>query len=291
MMALTFILSACAGDDDNGTGTGNGTGEGLPGEDFGRPVVFADLNWDSALFLNGILRYILEHGYGYETEGVPGGTIAMIGGLINGDIDIVSEVTPDTSPEYGVALEEGTVVRHGISFAGTTEGWYVPTYMIEGDAERGIEPMTPDLRHVEDLPQYWDIFQDPEVPDKGRFYGCIPGWQCQVINEIKFELYGLNDYYNRFNPGSDTALASSIVAAYESGEPWLGYYWAPTWVMGLVDLTKLDEPPYSDECWENIRDGGPPCAYPDKENDIATTPAFAETETEAVEPLKSTCRR
>lgn len=35
------------------------------------------------------------------------------------------------------------------------QGSYVPRYLVEGDAERGIEPrLAPDLRSVTDLPRY-----------------------------------------------------------------------------------------------------------------------------------------
>ena len=74
--------------------------------------------------------------------------------------------------------------------------------------------------------------------------------------------------YNRFQPGSGAALATSLVSAFETGEPWLGYYWAPTWVFGKVDLTMIEEPAFSDECWDAMMDengdptGASGCAYP-----------------------------
>ena len=38
------------------------------------PVVFSDLNWDSAQIQNRIAMYIVEHGYGYPVDTVFGGT-------------------------------------------------------------------------------------------------------------------------------------------------------------------------------------------------------------------------
>src|SRR5690606_41724970 len=49
------------------------------------------------------------------------------------------------------------------------------------------------------------------------------------------------------------SLVASMASAYERGEPWVGYYWEPTWVMGLYDMTLLDEPEYTDECWETTK--------------------------------------
>ena len=48
------------------------------------------------------------------------------------------------------------------NFNDNSQGLYVPTYVIEGDAERGIEPVAPDLKTVEDLAKYPELFQDPE---------------------------------------------------------------------------------------------------------------------------------
>jgi glycine betaine/proline transport system substrate-binding protein len=178
------------------------------------------------------------------------------------------EIWKDQQPQFEPEVEAGTIVDYGPNYPNSIQGWWVPTYVIEGDEERGIEPMAPDLSHVDDLPEYTDLFEDPEDPGKGRFYDCIAGWECQRVNESKFEFYGLDEHYNRFQPGSGAALATSLVSAFETGEPWLGYYWAPTWVFAVVDLTMIEEPEYTDECFDAIQDeeGNPTgeagCAYP-----------------------------
>ena len=107
--------------------------------------------------------------------------------------------------------------------------------------------MAPDLKSVFDLPRYWQLFKDPEVPTKGRLHNSPPGWPVTGINEAKFKTYGLDQTFNLFSTGSDTALATSMVAAYEKGQPSMGYYWEPTWVMGQLDTTMLKEPEYNAE--------------------------------------------
>ena len=121
---------------------------------------------------------------------------------------------------YEKSMPTGKVLDLGTNYADAVEAWYVPTYLIKGDPERGIEPMAPDLKSIDDLPQYWELFKDPEAPTKGRFYSCIPGWFCEETNQRKFEAYELDKYYNLFLPGSDAALSASMVAAYEKGKPW-----------------------------------------------------------------------
>lgn len=74
---------------------------------------------------------------------------------------------------------------------------------------------------------------------------------------MKMDTYGLSDTYNYFRPGPDIALAASIETAMRKGEPWVGYYWEPTWIMGKYDLTLLEEAACSDELWED----GYRCAF------------------------------
>jgi glycine betaine/proline transport system substrate-binding protein len=138
-------------------------------------------------------------------------------------------------------------IHLGANFPNSVQGWYVPTYMVKGDAKRGIKASAPGLKSVSDMPKYWELFKDPEDPSKGLFYSCIPGWSCKTINDKKFEAYGIKKYYNIMEPGSGAALAASMEAAYKRGKPWIGYYWAPTWVLGKLDMTQLEEPPFDKE--------------------------------------------
>jgi glycine betaine/proline transport system substrate-binding protein len=288
--AFALVIAACEDDAADDTATddvvtddteevGDTEGE-WHGE---RAIVFADYNWDSAILLNRVAQFIVEEGYDYETDTVPGETIPLFQGQLDGDIDVSMEIWIDQMPPYQPALEDGTVVELGNSVDDTVQGWWVPTYMIEGDEERGIEPMTPDLQHVEDLPEYWEVFQDPEDETRGRLYDGIAGWEAERINEVKFDYYGLDEYYNRFLPGSGAALDTSLYTAYEQGEPWLGYIWTPTWIAGQLDLTLLEEPEYSDECWEEVqaaveeeRTPETACAWPITEAVIAANTEFAE---------------
>jgi glycine betaine/proline transport system substrate-binding protein len=155
--------------------------------------------------------------------------------------------------------------------------------MIKGDADRGIEPAAPDLKSVFDMPKYWELFKDPEDPSKGRFYSCIPGWSCKIINDKKFDAYDLRKYYNIMEPGSGPALAASMEAAYKRGKPWIGYYWAPTWVLGKLDMTQLEEPAYDKAIFESTA----ACAYPAVKCDIIVHKKLPEWAPDVVEFLKN----
>jgi glycine betaine/proline transport system substrate-binding protein len=248
---------------------------------FERPIVFAELDWDSVQVHNAVARYILEEGFGCRTDFIPGSTVPMLQGIVRGDIDVAMEIWTDNLPEFWPpAIEAGQVLDLGVNFSDANQGWFVPRYMIEGDAERGIEPVAPDLVSVSDLARYKELFRDPEQPDKGRFYNCIIGWVCEDINSAKLEAYGLDDEFSNFRPGTGVALAASMEGAYLRGEQWLGYYWGPTWVLGKLDMHQLEEPEYGPECWEDLTDPSTPagngCAYPLAEVVVGVNADFAQ---------------
>ncbi|MBO8157530.1 MAG: ABC transporter substrate-binding protein [Bacillaceae bacterium] len=241
-VSFILILAACGGGDDN---EGAGSIE---------TIKFADAGWDSIKVHNHIAQTIIEEGYGYSTEVVTGSTPVTFTSHREGDIQVYMEVWTDNIKEaYQEAMDEGDIVEVSTNFDDNVQGLFVPTYVIEGDPERGIEPVAPDLKTVKDLAKYADVFQDPEDPNKGRIVGAPTGWAVDEILSTKVETYGLDEHYNYISPGSDSALVSSLAAAYKDGKPWVGYYWSPTWVTALYDLTILEDEPYDPEIWEKNR--------------------------------------
>lgn len=272
-----FFLAACGGAENEGAEDGGDTANGQK-----ETIMFADAGWESIRFHNHVARTILEEGYGYKTDVTRGSTPATFLGLRQGDIDVYMEVWTNNIKEiYQEALEAGDIKKVSVNFDDNKQGFYVPTYMIEGDPERGIEPTAPDLKSVKDLPKYWKLFKDPAEPNKGRIFGAPSGWAVDQILVQKMETYGLNETYNYFRPGSGTALTASLTKAYEAGEPWVGYYWEPTWVMGKYDMTLLKEPPYDPEVWEETKG----CAFPAVEVAIAVHKDLPEKAPEVVEFL------
>ncbi len=205
-------------------------------------VTMADASWDSILVHNRIVAFILENGYGgYSVDFTPGDTIPLFNGLAAGDIDINMESWHNNFPEaYEEELAAGRVVNLGENLPDGPQGWYVPRYLIEGDADRGIEPQAPGLRSVSDLRDYVDLFPDPENPGMGRIIFPPPGWAATEISEEILEEFDLTDEFTGFLPGSGTSLAASMRGAYDRGEPWVGYYWEPTALMYELDMVRLE---------------------------------------------------
>ncbi len=265
-----LIFSACS----NGK---TGTGE----KD---TIVLADAQWESIQLHNSIAQIFIEEGFGYKTDIISGSTSVTFLGLIEGDIDVYMESwVQNITDIYEPAIERGDIIEVSSNFDDNRQGLYVPTYMIEGDPERGIEPMAPDLKTVKDLPKYKDLFIDEEDPTKGRIYGSPPGWEVDTILRKKFDTYNLGDDFVYTSPGSSAGLATSLGTSYESGEPWVGYYWEPEWVFAKYDITLLDDEPYSDELW--TEEAGYACEWPAVDVTVAVHKDLKEKAPDVVEFL------
>ena len=218
----------------------------------GRKVVFGGLDWDSVSFHNEVARFILEKGYGCETDVIPGSTIPITQGAVRGDIDIVMEIWENSQPQVWVdGLKAGKVKEVGVSFPDAVQNWYVPKYLVEGEGAPAK-----DLKKVSDLPKYKDLFKDPEEPSRGRFYNCVAGWACEIINTKKLSAYKLDSDFVNFRPGTGAALAAVIEGAIKQKKPILFYYWGPTWLMGKIggDVVALQEPSYDVKIWKALND-------------------------------------
>jgi len=217
-------------------------------------IKFSDNQWQSLWINNAIAMYIIEKGYGYPTEQVTLTTPVMQVGLPKGEVHVQMEIWKMSYMDwYNETIAAGTMENLGPIFEASRQGWYVPTYVIKGDPERGIDPMAPDLKSVLDLPKYLELFKDPEDPSKGRLISCIIGWFCAEVQRERLEGYGLDEYYNLLEPGTTGALDAALAGPYKKGEPVLSYYWEPTWLMGAYDFTMLEEPAYDAEIWATTK--------------------------------------
>lgn len=252
----------------------------------GKTVKLAQITWESGALMTEMVRTVLEKGYGCKTEVVPGATAATETALASNDLQVWAEHWTGRSPIVARALKDGSVKLVGeLIPGGDKEGWYVPDYVINGDAKRGIKPLAPQLRSISQLPQYKDLFADDEEPGKGRFYNCPAGWDCERFNNRLLSAYKLGDDYTNFRPGTGGALDAAIASAYERGKPILFYYWQPAGLMAKYHFVQLQGAPYSDACWNTIADPkGAPCASAFKVSHlkIAVSTPFYDTAPAAV---------
>lgn len=199
-------------------------------------VTIANMNWASAEVLANIDQIILTEGYGCDAELVAGDTTPTLTSMIE-------KGQPDVAPEAWInamrtvldkANEEGTLHYAAESLSdGGVEGWWIPKYMAEAH---------PEIKTVTDALNRPDLFPHPDDANMGGLYNCPEGWGCRINTTNLFKAYGGPEKFELIETGSAAGLDGSIAKAYESKKPWLGYYWAPTAILGKYEMVKLEFP-------------------------------------------------
>ncbi|MBE3638868.1 ABC transporter substrate-binding protein [Mangrovicoccus algicola] len=205
-------------------------------------VSITEMNWASASVVTNVASFILQQGYGCEVSIVPSDTVPAITSVAeNGEPDIVTELwTNATGQVYERLKEEGRIVELGpVLDPGGIDAWWIPDYLAEEH---------PELTTID------GILANPELVG-GRFHNCPEGWGCRVFNDNLLPAFGVADAgIEIFNHGSGETLATSIASAYENREPWFGYYWAPTAVIGRYNMVQVDMGEYDQAAHEAAQD-------------------------------------
>ncbi|MEW7008695.1 MULTISPECIES: ABC transporter substrate-binding protein [unclassified Lentilitoribacter] len=190
-------------------------------------VSITEMNWASSAVVTHVSKFIMEQGYGCSVSTVPSSTTpALVSVAETGTPDIVTELWTNGTPAYKELSESGKIKTIAdVLSDGGIEGWWVPKSLVD---ER------PELATVEGIIANKELFG-------GRFHSCPDGWGCKNVNADMTKNYGLVDAgFEIFQHGSGETLATSIAAAFENNEPWLGYYWAPTAVLGKYPMVSID---------------------------------------------------
>lgn len=241
--------------------------------DCGR-VSVAEMNWASGQIITRITEFLMTQGYGCEVTVVPSATTTAITSLAeNNEPDVVPELWVNSAPAYFRLEAEGQLVKAADVFAeGGSENWWVPDYLVEAH---------PELATIE------GILANPELVG-GRFHNCPDGWGCRIANDnliTAFDFAG--NGMEVFNHGSGDTLPASMAAAYENREPWFGYYWGPTAVLGRYNMVAVDMGPHVPEIHEcnQTQDCGTPgiSSYPAAPVLTVVTTDFAERKPEVFE--------
>ena len=190
-------------------------------------VSITEMNWASSQIITEVSKFLLEQGYGCAVEKVPSATTTSVASLAeNGEPDIVTELWLNSTGDVYARLEaDGKVSRLAdVIDPGGLEGWWIPAYVAEAH---------PDLTTIE------GILANPELVG-GRFNNCPDGWGCRIVNDNLITALGMRESgIEVFDHGSGETLTTSIAAAYEDEEPWFGYYWGPTAVLGQYKMSKV----------------------------------------------------
>ncbi|PZU87720.1 MAG: ABC transporter substrate-binding protein [Shinella sp.] len=251
-------------------------------------VSIAEMNWASAGVAAYVDKMILENGYGCKVTVVTGDTMPTFTSMNEkGEPDIAPELWVNAvRTPLDAAIKEGRLLQLAPLLSdGGVEGWWIPKFL--SDAH-------PDIKTVQDALGYPELFPAPEDPSKAAVTNCPSGWNCQISTANLYKALGAKEKgFELIDTGSAAGLDGSIANAFEKKTGWLGYYWAPTAILGKYEMVKLSFGVENDKAeWDRCT-AVPDCAdpkvnaYPVSDVFTVVTKKFADTNAIAVDYLKT----
>ncbi|MGE0149007.1 MAG: ABC transporter substrate-binding protein [Parvibaculaceae bacterium] len=251
-------------------------------------VTIASMNWQSAEVLASIDKIILKTGYGCNAETVAGDTVPTLTSMVEkGEPDIAPEGWVDLQPELvNRGIADKKIVSAGPALSdGAVQGWFIPKYVADAH---------PDIKTIPDALKHPELFPAPEDKSKGAVFNGPQGWGGTLVTAQLFKAYeGKKNGFVLVDTGSAAGLDGSLAKAYERKEGWLGYYWAPTSILGKYAMVKLDYGvPYDAAEWKRCNTVADcpdpkPNEWPKDHVDTLVTTEFAERAGPAMDYLKN----
>jgi glycine betaine/proline transport system substrate-binding protein len=208
--------------------------------------------WPASELNVAVAEIIIEKELGNTVEIVALDENAQWDAISGGDVDASLEVWPSGHSERIAEYIDdlGTVENGGLLGPVGEIGWFVPTYVVDANPALAT----------------WEGYQDPavdfssaETGELGRFLGADPSW-VQYDEQI---ISNLGLPFQVIWTGSEEALLAEVSSAYSRQEPVLFYFYSPHAIFQEFDLTQVELPAYSDECYADP--AMVDCAYPKDE--------------------------
>lgn len=212
-------------------------------------ITLVENPWPASELNVAVAKIIIEQELGNSVEIVALDENAQWDAIAAGDIDASLEVWPSG---HGERIAEyinnlGTVEDGGKLGPLGEIGWYVPTYAVDAN---------PALATWEGYKDAAADFATAETGDNGRFLGADPSW-VQYDETI---ISNLDLPFQVVWAGSEEALLAEVDTAYSRQEPILFYFYAPHAIFSKFDLTQVELPAYTDDCYAD--ETAINCAYP-----------------------------
>lgn len=217
-------------------------------------IKLAENPWTGSSMNVNVAKILLEQKMGYKVEIVTIDENAQWPALANGDLSASLEVWPSGHAEDKKKYIDDAKKVEDLGPLGAVGriGWYMPTYMVK---------QHPELATWEGFkkPELASLFKTAETGDQGQFLQGDPSWVYYDADIIKN--LGLN--LKVVQAGSEDAMFAAVDAAYNRQQPIVFYYWQPNWAFAKYDLTKVELPKYSEDCYAKAKEGGVACDYPE----------------------------
>ena len=210
--------------------------------------------WNGSAVNVAVAKQLLESELGYTVETVDIDENAQWAAINTGDLHASLEVWPSGHADNIVDFidnPDGNVANAGLLGPVGKIGWFTPTFVIE---------QYPALATWEGFldPELAGMFATAETGDKGQFLGGDPSW-VQYDDDI---IANLGLHMEVVWAGSEEAILAAIDASISREQPVLVYFWTPHSAFNAYDLSEVELPAYSDECYATADADGVDCAYP-----------------------------
>ena len=209
------------------------------------PIKLTLHDWTGQYVTVNIMKRVLEE-MGYNVELVQADYIAQFAGLESGDLHVAMEMWETTGKQaMEASLATGNTIDLDVTGMDAKEEWWYPIYMKE---------KCPGLPDWEALNDCAEAFSTPETHPKGRYLGGPVTWAG--FDDERAEALGLD--YEVVHAGTDAALFAELESAYQRGEPFLGWVYAPHWAPAKYEGEWVEFPEYTDECYDDPSWGSNP---------------------------------
>lgn len=216
-------------------------------------ITLVENAWSASELNVAVAKILLENELGYPVEVISLDENLQWPALASGDAHASLEVWPSG---HAANVEEfidgaGTVENGGLLGPVGRIGWYMPSYVLAQDPSLATwEGFTSDEAAA--------LFATAETGDLGQFLGGDPSfvqYDGDIINNLGMP-------FEVVFAGSEEAILAQLDSAYSREEPVLFYFWTPHSIHAKYELTRVELPEYSDECYAESDSGGVDCDYP-----------------------------
>lgn len=234
---IALLLSACKGEEEKAEP---------------QTIKLAVNNWVASELNVAIAKILLEEELNFRVEVVTIDEYEQWEAIAQGRVHASLEVWPSGHQEdYQKYIETEQRVEYGGLLGPIGKiSWYVPTYLITDNPERGTWEWLQDAQNT--------VLFSSNDSSLGQFLAGDPTWtqhDAEIIRNL-----GLSLEVQQL--GSEDALIGALEEAYTQQKPILFYFWTPHWIHYLYQLTPVALPPYSAACYAKRDAGGIDCDYP-----------------------------
>jgi glycine betaine/proline transport system substrate-binding protein len=208
--------------------------------------------WDASRLDAAICRILLTEQLGLTVQVTEVDEYAQWAPIASGQQDASLEVWPSGhAGDIHNYIDRGQVENGGPLGPVGKISWYVPTYLLTQN------PKLADYRAYAD-PAVAQVFATPQTGSSGRFLSGDRTWtsyDADIIANLGLDLVVVY-------AGSEEAELAELDAVYKRRGYILLYLWTPHAALAKYDLTPVQLPPYTPDCYAKASQHGVACDYP-----------------------------